>query len=588
MVVVRLIFLLTAASAFRHRHSRHKTEAKGAPRVLTPANGNAYVHALSTTNRFCPVHCASEIVQPASSEELAVWLRANKGKPFTVKGGGHSYGCQSVPEDGGIMIHTERLNTKKVFRRPDGSAYARLGAGLTFDQFIPGLHKLNYSMPHGECLTVGLGGWALNMGNHPELKNFDNKWGYNGTAFIKKITMVNYAGSIFTVTKDGITLVELGQESWLGWHARVAATRVKSGALDLFSPDLVASGPVMKAFKIWGASLAIATEFEIELLPKPEPGFFQVTYSMNDIFDDKDGRGERLMKAIVQVVADAGPDPNIDCGIFYASQYFPGTQEGVVALKCTDWASPTGKTVANWAPAGYKSIEPKKSGFAFWALNSYGKGWVPMWHAEDLAAFLEVGGAEKYRTYLRELDSSSNPCDSCLSELMYMLEPGAVKRVMFDSFCTGGMANQDSCSAFAFRVKEKFLGNREIMYKQNLPSCKANPKWKSQMGEYASMGFELGKTLKWTWDPEGVHKFWLGLGEKNNAGNCDAAHSQPVGATCQRHGITADSLVQAELVKVNSKCPAFRSYVDFDSQNNICSQYIYDSASAPSVTAVAA
>jgi len=448
-------------------------------------------------------------------------------------------------------------------------------------------------MPHGECLTVGLGGWALNMGNHPELKNMDNKWGYNGTAFINKITMVSYAGSIFTVSKNGIELVELGNESWLGWKNRKVLTTIKAGLLDLFSPDLVASGNVMKAFKIWGASLAIATEFEIELLPKPEPSFWQVTYGLNDILDDKGGRGAQLMKAIVDVVANAGSDPNLalDCGIFFATQYFQGSQEGVVALKCTDLASETGETVARWAPAGYRKIEPKKSGFAFWALNSYGKGWVPMFHTEKLDEFLEVGGSEKYRTYLRELEhgdaAGPNPCDSCLSELMYMLRPGETKRIMFDSFCTGGRSNQDACSAFAFRVKDKFLGNRETLYKQNLPSCKANPKWKTQLGEYGIAGWLAGSIMKSNWDPQGVHKFWLGLGEKNNAGTCEAAHTQPVGETCQRHGITPDSLVQAELAKVRSKCPAFRSYSDFDSQNNLCSQHIYDSASALSVTAVA-
>merc|ERR1719382_660680 len=198
--------------------------------ILKPgdlSNRQAYLHALATTNRFCPTRCASEIVQPDNAAELAEWLRDNQDKSFVVKGGGHSYACQSVPQDGGVMIHTERMNDIKVFRRPDGSAYVRAGAGLTFDQLVPRLAKMNYSMPHGECLTVGLGGWALNLGNHPELKNFDNKWGYNGKGFINKITMVSYKGSIFTVDKDGIDLVELGKESWLGWHSRALLTKAK-------------------------------------------------------------------------------------------------------------------------------------------------------------------------------------------------------------------------------------------------------------------------------------------------------------------------------------------------------------------------
>jgi len=591
MAVPRIIFLLTVSSAFRHRHTRKKNAAKVA-RILTPVDGDAYMQALSTTNRFCPLRCASEIVQPSTPAELAAWLRANQGKSFTVKGGGHSYGCQSVPEDGGVMIHTERFNGVQVFRRPDGSAYVKAGSGLTFDTLIPQLAKLNYSMPHGECLTVGVGGWTLNLGNHPELKNFDNKWGYDGKGFVNKMTMVSYAGTIFTVDKDGLDLVELGNESWLGWKTKAALTRVKAAALNLFTKDLAASGPVMKAFKVWGANLAIATEFEFELLPKQEPGFFQVTYGINDVLNDKDGRGKKLMKALVDVVANAGSDPNLDCGIFYADNYFPGTQEGVVALKCTDWVSAKGDTVARWAPAGYRKIEPKKSGFAFWTLDSYGKGWVPMWHAEELTKFQSADGSEKYRDFLRALqhgdELGANPCDSCSSELMYMLEPSTTPHIMFDNFCSGRQSNQDACSAFVFRLKTKFLGNRDIFYKANLPSCAADSKWKAQMGEYGSGGWELGKTLKWSWDSKNVHKFWLGLGASatTNRGECEAARVQPAGETCQRHGITADDLVQAELAKVQSKCPNFRSYVDFNSQNDLCSSYIYDTASAPSLTEV--
>lgn len=593
--------LAVVSQAFRARH-KSKLQTRSKAKILTPgdrSNRKEYVHALSTTNRFCPTRCASEIVQPATAEELAEWLRENQGKPFTVKGGGHSYACQSVVQDGGVLIHTERFNEVRVFRRPDGSAYVRAGAGLTFDQLVPRLAKMNYSMPHGECLTVGLGGWALNLGNHPELKNFDNEWGYNGTGFINKIKMVNYAGSIFTVDKDGINLVERGQESWLGWHSRAVLTKAKGMGIDFFSPDLRASGAVMKVMKLYGASLAIATEFEVELIPKSEPGFFQVTYNVEDILDDKGGRGAKLMKAIVDVVANAGPDKELDCGIFYATHYFKGSQDGVVALKCTDWVSEKGDTIAKYAPPGYKALEPKKSGFAFWTLNSYGKGWVPMWHAEELENFQQNSGSEKYRDFLRAMERGDeqgpNPCDACSSELMYMLEPSVTPHVMFDNFCSGTPVNQDVCSAFVFRQKAKFMQGREnrVMYKQNLPSCVADPNWKQQTAEYGSGGWEIGTTLKWTWDSisNPKTKFWLGLGQRDdlpNGATCEAASLQEVGATCQAHGISSEDLAQAEVEKATSKCPSFKSYVDFDDQNNICSSYIYEVAAPPSMTEVSA
>jgi len=567
---------------------QRRTAARKAARVLTPADSKAYVDALSTTNRFCPVRCASKIVQPSSAKELADWIRANNETKFTVKGGGHSYSCQSVPEDGGVMVHTGQLKDARVFRRPNGTAFVRAGAGLTFDELIPRLAKMGYSMPHGECLTVGLGGWLLNLGQHPELKNYDNAWGYgDGNPFLIKATFVDYTGSIFTIDKDGIHLVELGQTSWLEWNARALKTKTLAATLwagtFLAKVDIVAVSNVMRIFNMYGASLAIATEFEIELIPKPEPGFFQVTYSMSDLLDEAGGRGAQLMQALFDVVANGGPDPDLDCGIFYASHYFQGSKEGAVALKCADWASPTGASIRRVAPPGFREFGPKASGFLFWTKDSPGKGWVPLWNYEDLEQFVQADGVEKYRDYLRKIDGP-NPCDACSSELMFMLKPSRTANVMFDNFCTATQSNQDACSAFVLQLKESFLGDRNVGYKQNLPSCHANPDWKSDVVEYASGASIIAGQLKFSWDRRKQVDFWLGIGHKGNGDLCAAAKVQEAGATCLQHGITSDDLVQAQLDDVRSKCPAWESYDDFGRQNNECSAYVYRTATPLPVT----
>merc|ERR1719356_1334854 len=110
--------------------------------------------------------------------------------------------------------------------------------------------------------------------------------------------------------------------------------------------------------------MAIATEMEFELLPKSEPGFFQVSYNVNDVLSDNGGK--KLMQDLWDVVADAGVDPDLDCGILYSSHHFPGTFEGAVSLKCADWASRDGANVRRYAPPGYKDFKPKKSGFLTW------------------------------------------------------------------------------------------------------------------------------------------------------------------------------------------------------------------------------
>lgn len=582
-------FALLCAASFAGTTSAlrgHKNRKPSQAQVLTPADGDEYVRALTTINRFCPVRCASEIVQPASTAELAGWIRGNIGKPFTVKGGGHSYGCQSVPQDGGTMIHTGKLNQARVIKRADGTSFLRTGTGLSFDQVVPRLQKMGYSVPHGECLTVGMGGWNFNVGQHPELKNFDNEWGYNGKAFLSKATFVDYDGTIFTVDKNGLTLVELGNSSWLAWQAKAVKTSAAAAAMWLGSVvmneiDIVAVSNEMRVFKAYGASLAIATEMELELIPKPEPAFIQVNYGMNDILDEAGGKGKQLMQAIYDVVADA-TNKKIDCGIFYADNYFPGTKEGCVALKCADWESPTGENVKLAAPAGYRFFGPKKSGFLFWSMDSYGKGWVPVWHAEKVDQFERAVGPEKYRNYLRILQNGDefgpNPCDSCTSELMYMEKPVRHAHIMFDNLCSARRANQDACSAFVLRNKDAFNGDRDILYKQNLPSCATNPKWKGEIAEYMSGAYLIAQSLKKCWDSRGVVDFWLGIGHKSNADSCEATKAQDVGATCKRHGIGPDDLVEAELQYVRSKCPMFESFTDFDSQNNQCSDYIYNAA----------
>merc|ERR1719330_1409193 len=146
-------------------------------------------------------------------------------------------------------------------------------------------------------------------------------------------------------------------------------TQLKGAAMSWFATGIVSASDIMRVMQVWGASLAIATEFEIELIPKPEPGFFQVTYGISDLLDEAGGRGKQLMQALFDAVADGGPDPDLDCGIFYASHYFQGSQEGAIALKCADWASPTGASIKKVAPAGYREFGPKGSGFLFWTKD---------------------------------------------------------------------------------------------------------------------------------------------------------------------------------------------------------------------------
>lgn len=113
-------------------------------------------------------------------------------------------------------------------KRSDGTAFARLGSGLNFQDIIPQLNKMGYMMPHGECITVGLGGYLLNNGNHPESQNYERI--YNERPYLSKITGVDYDGNVFAIDKTGLTYVQPNRNTSVDvMNARKALTEALGG-----------------------------------------------------------------------------------------------------------------------------------------------------------------------------------------------------------------------------------------------------------------------------------------------------------------------------------------------------------------------
>ena len=66
-----------------------------------------------------------------------------------------------------------------------------------------------YTMVHGQCLDVGIGGYLLHGGVN--LLGTSDKYGA-GMEHVLKYTMVSGNGDIITVDEDNVTQLETGQE----------------------------------------------------------------------------------------------------------------------------------------------------------------------------------------------------------------------------------------------------------------------------------------------------------------------------------------------------------------------------------------
>lgn len=539
------------------------TVSSATARILSPTDDD-YVAALATTNRFCPVQCATEIFQPESTADLAAWMRTERSKHnhITVKGSGHSYGCQSVPRDGGMMIHTALLNKAEVVKRANGTAFARLGAGLNFQDVVPQLNSMGYLMPHGECITVGLAGYHLNTGGHPETDNWSRFYG--DQPFLSKMTAVDYDGNVFTIDDKGLTYLDPSPNmDASARNVRKELTQALGDQLELAlaqGPSGVepAASSTLRLMQNYGANLIVATEFEIELVPRSEPDYFLITYPVALVVADVN-----LVQALVDFMFGVDEE-ELSCGIVFMTDALPGNVDGI-SLKCMDWQGRGRAFLAQQVPVGYKSLKRVPySGFFVWNKDSYGLGWTPQFFVEPVALFNAASGVEKWRQIILAMSRPDSPCTSCMLELNR--GPGLYYN---DMMCGAEGAGQDQCSDFTYEQQASLLGERPNFYKRNLPSCRANPRWQPENLGYGLL-YPLAQQLKQAWDSGGVVDFWLGINHEDNDKACEATHVQEIGATCKAHGITALDLVAAVRNDATSRCAKVYKYPSTTEQNTKC------------------
>lgn len=183
------------------------------------------------------------VVRPASSSDVSkAILTAKKfGVPLSVRSGGHSYTCNAF-KDSGIHLDLRSIKGRRIFQK-DGEWFAQFETGNTFADLFKTMDTRRFTFLHGECWSVGVGGFFLHGGAHvTSIQEMYASWA-NET--ITSMEVVTADGQIRTLSDDS--------DDQLLW----------------------------KAMRQAGSSFGVATSLTIRMWEVPEPTRWEITTPLN-------------------------------------------------------------------------------------------------------------------------------------------------------------------------------------------------------------------------------------------------------------------------------------------------------------------
>ena len=161
---------------------------------------------------------------------------------LSVRSGGHSFLCNNLKNGG---IHLDMRGMNKVHQLNDHEAI--LGPGSDWGRVLSIIPRDKYSMVHGQCLTVGVGGYLLGGGINTV--GLSEAYG-SGASNVIEFTLVTAEGDVARVSRTNATVwrYSTGEEEFIPdtWYLHLAL----GGA---------------------GGSYGIVTEFLYKIYPHPEP-----------------------------------------------------------------------------------------------------------------------------------------------------------------------------------------------------------------------------------------------------------------------------------------------------------------------------
>ena len=220
----------------------------------------SYYDTIKVENGLCRNILPDLVVVPKSTKDVATIVRISRryGAPLSVRSGGHSYICSNIKPKG-IHIDLRSLDKVKLTSRhpfsPPGPALL-LGPGSTWDRVLNIVPTDRYTMVHGQCYSVGVGGYLIGGGSN--IVGTTQRLG-TGAFNVLQFTMVDAEGNVIKASESNVTVVdpENGNQQ-----------QIKD------------SHNLFRSLQFAGSSFGIVTEFHYRIFDGPEllPAFAQVYF----------------------------------------------------------------------------------------------------------------------------------------------------------------------------------------------------------------------------------------------------------------------------------------------------------------------
>jgi len=231
------------------------------------------------------------IARPRSQKDVsrAVLFSVQYNLPLSVRSGGHSYTCQSL-KHGGLHLDLRLLAIVKLIRTKESKTglSAVLGTGNTWANVLKIIPPTKYTVIHGQCLTVGVGGYLL--GGGVNALGASARFGF-GAQNVIKMKGVLADGSMATITKEKVVVRKNG----------VTRTIFMTEDTDLWF-----------GLRGAGSSFAIITEFHVTVYPRPETLPLVIPITVSSVQD------------LANIEAAAAADPKWLISVYSYRRYYDG------------------------------------------------------------------------------------------------------------------------------------------------------------------------------------------------------------------------------------------------------------------------
>ena len=270
-----------------------KSTVKG--RVLIPGT-LAYDEAIKVHNRVC-VNTPDAVLVPACEKDVVqdVHIVRENVLELSVRSGGHSYSCTSSRQSG-LQVVMRGLDKVQLLPSDESSTgwAASLGPGANWAKVLHQIPPDKWTVVHGQCLGVGVGGFLL--GGGVNMVGSTARYG-TGMEQVLRYRIVTAAGERLIVEKDKVKVISQSNE-----------------VHNISSEDPRSKHDLWFGLRGAGASFAIVTEFLYKVYPTPETLPAVLPVWVSNVHDlkaiekaawSKEGRGFKIVVNSLQYLRAA-------------------------------------------------------------------------------------------------------------------------------------------------------------------------------------------------------------------------------------------------------------------------------------------